>query len=85
MLTPEKYLILTEEKRVFQKFHLNHHMHKMGSRRPKYYIFGDHFYSKKARKLRFPVFLHFNARKHMMSSFYLKWTEFTRNCEFVSN
>ena len=27
----------------------------------------------------FTVFLHFNARKHMILSFYLKWTEFTRN------
>ena len=24
----------------------------------------------------------FFARKHMTLSFYLKWTEFTRNCEF---
>ena len=62
---------------------LNPHMHKMGSRGPKHFIFGDHFYSKNARKLRFHVFLHFNARKHIISLFYLKWTEFTRNCEFV--
>ena len=54
----------------------------MGPQEPKHYIFGDHFYSKSARKLKFHVFFHFNARKHMMSSFYLKWTEFTRNCEF---
>ena len=45
--------------------------------------FGNHFYSTNARKLRFHVFLHFNVRKHMISSFYLKWTEFTRDCEFV--
>ena len=49
----------------------------MGPQRPKNYIFGDHFYSKNARKLRFHVFLHFNARKYMISSFYLKWIEFT--------
>ena len=48
-------------------------------------IFGDHFYSKNANKLRFHVFLFFHVRKHMTSSFYLKWTEFTRNCEFCSN
>ena len=59
---------------------LNPHLHKMGPQGPKHYIFGDHFYSKNARKLKFHVFLHFNSRKHMISSFYLKWTEF--NCEF---
>ena len=63
---------------------LNPHMHKIGAQGPKHYIFGDQFYSKNARKLRFHVFLHFNARKHMISSFYLKWTEFARNGEFVS-
>ena len=47
------------------------------------YIFGDHFCLKSATMLRFHVFLHFNARKHMTSLFFLKWTEFTRNCEFV--
>ena len=40
------------------------HMHKMGRGGPKQYIFGYHFYSKNARKLRFHVFLYFNARKH---------------------
>ena len=39
-------------------------MHKMGPRGPKHYIFGNHFCSKDARKLRFYVFLHVNARKH---------------------
>ena len=57
-------------------------MPKMSPWGPKHYIFGDHFYSKKARRLRFHVFLHFNARKHVMSSIYLKWIEFTRSCEF---
>ena len=61
------------------------HMHKMGLRGHKHCIFGNQFYSKNARKLRFYVLLHFHARKHMISSFYLKWTEFTRNCEFGSN
>ena len=64
------------------KFSVNPHIYKMGPRGPKHFIFGDHFYSKNARKLRFHIFLHFNARKHI-SLFYLKWTEFTRNCEFV--
>ena len=41
------------------------------------------FTSKNARKLRFHVFLHFSTRTHMILSFYLKWTEFIRNCEFV--
>ena len=50
-----------------------------GPQRPKQYLFGDYFYSKNARKLRFHVFLLFEARKNMMPSFYLKWTEFTRN------
>ena len=57
----------------------------LGPQGPKQYIFGDHFYSKNAKKLRFHVFLLFDVRKHMKSSFYLKWTEFTRNCEFYSN
>ena len=35
----------------------NPHMHKMGPQGPKHNIFGDHFYSKNARKLRFHVFL----------------------------
>ena len=33
-------------------------------RGPKHYIFGDQFYVKNARKLRFHVLLHFLARKH---------------------
>ena len=57
----------------------------LGPQGPKHYIFGDHFYLKNARKLRFHVFLLFHSRKHMTSSFYLKWTEFTRYCEFCSN
>ena len=36
-------------------------------------------------KLGFHVFLLFDVRKHMASSFYLKWTKFTRNCKFCSN
>ena len=52
---------------------------------PKQYIFDDFFYSYNARKLWFNVFLLFHVRKHMTSSFYLKWTEFPRNCEFCSN
>ena len=51
----------------------------MDPRGPKQYIFGDQFYSKNARKLRFQVFLHFYAGKHMTPSFYLKWTEFARD------
>ena len=39
-------------------------MHKMGPRGPKQYIFCDHFDPKNAKKLRFHVFFHFNARKH---------------------
>ena len=57
----------------------------LGPQGPKQYIIGDHFYSKNVRKLRFHVFLVFCVRKHMASSFYLKWTEFTRNCKFYSN
>ena len=62
--------------------HLNPHMHKMG---PRGSIFGDQFYPKNVRRLRFHEFLHFYVRKHMISSFHLKWTEFTRNFEFCSN
>ena len=58
----------------------------LGPQGPKHYIFGDHFYLKNARKLRFHVFLLFDARKYILiSSIYLNWTKFTRNCEFFSN
>ena len=36
----------------------------MGPWGPKHYIFGDHSFSKNARKLRFYVFLHVHATKH---------------------
>ena len=42
----------------------NPHMHMLDPRGPKHYIFGNHFCSKDARKIRFHVFLHVNARKH---------------------
>ena len=61
----------------------NPHTPKMDPWGPKHYIFGNHFSLKNARKLRFHVFLHFTAKNHMIFSFHLKWTEFTRNCEFV--
>ena len=51
-------------------------MHKMGPQGPNHYIFGDQFYLKNGRMLKFHVFLNFNARKHMISSFYQQWTEF---------
>ena len=51
---------------------------------PKHYIFGDHYYLKNARKLKFHVFLFSYARKHMISSFYLKWTKFAKHFEFFS-
>ena len=57
----------------------------LGLQGPKHYIIGDHFYLKNSRKLRFHVFFRFHARKHVISSFYWKWTEFTRHCEFCSN
>ena len=41
-------------------------------------------YAKNVRNLRFHVFLHFKARKQVISSFFLKWTEFTRNCELFT-
>ena len=43
-------------------------MPKMGPWGPKCYIFGHQFYSKNRRQLRFHVFLHYNAKKHMISS-----------------
>ena len=57
----------------------------MGPQGPKHDIFGDLFYSKNVRKLKFhfSLFFHFNARKHMISPFYLKWTEVTRDCKFL--
>ena len=61
----------------------NVHMHKMGPQGPKHYIFGDHFYSTIARKIRFYLFLHFSARKYTISLFYLKWTKFPRDCDIL--
>ena len=80
----QKYLTYKSSSffRVYCQF--NPLMHKLGPRGPTHYIFGDCFYSKNARKLRFHVLLHFYARKHMIWSFYTKWTKFTRNCEFHS-
>lgn len=34
---------------------------------PKHYVIYEHFYSKNLRRLRFPVFLYFHARKHTAS------------------
>ena len=45
---------------------VNPHMHKMDSHGPKHYIFGEQFYLKNARKLRFHVFYYFYAGKHMI-------------------
>ena len=70
---------------VRKRHHTARNSLALGPQGPKHNIFGDHFYSKNARKLRFHVFLLFDARNYMISSFYLKWTEFTRNCEFFSN
>ena len=78
-----KTLAALQSPMIIFSLSVNTHMHKMGPRGPKHYIFGDHFWSKNARKLRFHVSLHFTTRKHMILSFYLKWTEFKRNCEFV--
>ena len=52
---------------------------------PKYYIFGDQFYSKNARKLRFHVFLNCQDRKHVISWIYLRRTEFARNFDYCFN
>ena len=57
----------------------------LGPRGPKHYTFGKQFYSKNAKKYRFNVSLHFHARKHILLSFYLVWTDFPRNSEFCSN
>ena len=46
-----------------QKYCLNPYMYKMDPWGLKNYIFGNHFYSKNARKLRFHGFLHFNDKK----------------------
>ena len=66
------------------KLSFNSLVHKMGPQGPKQHIFRDQLYSKNARNLRFHVFLLFYARKHKTLSFYLKWTEFTRKCEFFT-
>ena len=56
----------------------------LGPKGPEQDIFGSYFYSKNNRKLRFHVFFLFHVRKHIRSSFYLKWTEFTRNYQLCS-
>ena len=68
-------IVYSDDKSTFQELLDNPHMHKMCPRRPKHHIFDKQFYSKNARRLRFHVFLHFKARKLMISSFYLKWTD----------
>ena len=45
-------------------FDIKPHMHKIGPRGPKQNFFCDHFDPKNAKKFRFHVFFHFNARKH---------------------
>ena len=55
----------------------------LGPQGPKHNICGDHFYLKNAGKLRFLVFLLFHARKHMISSFFLKWTNSQDIVNFV--
>ena len=57
----------------------------LGPQGPKQYIFGNYFYSNNVRKLRSHVFLLANVRKYTTSSFYLKWMEFTKSCEFCFN
>ena len=69
----------------FQKTHQCKNSFVLRPQEPKQYIFGYFFDSNNARKLRFFVFLQFHVRNQMTSSFYLKWTEFTRNCKFCSN
>ena len=64
---------------------LNSNLKKMGPGGPQHYIFGDQLYSKNVRILKLHEFLHLYTRKHMISWFHLKWTEFTRNLEFFSN
>ena len=54
---------------------------------PKHYIFGDYFYSRNARKLRFRVSFLFHTRNYMISSFYSNCVSKNRNistifCEF---
>ena len=61
---------------------LNPHIYKMGFGVPKHYFSTNRFYGKNPRKLSFYVFLHYNARKHLISSFYLKRTNFTINLKF---
>ena len=64
---------------------INPHMHKMGPLGLKHYSFGHQFYSKNVRMVRLNEFFNFHTIKHMILSFYLKWTEFTRNFDFFSN
>ena len=69
-----------------KKTAFNPHMHKMGLQGPKHYVWWPYLL-KKARKLRFHVFLHFNPRKNMIPSFYQKWTKFwvTGNSQLEQN
>ena len=82
-----KYNSLVQKICLFRQKESSHCKNSLvfGPQGPKQYIFGDHFYSKNAKKLRFHLFLLFHVRNHMASSFYLELTKFTRNCEFCSN
>ena len=66
-----------------KEWFFNHYVHKVSPWGPKHYIFGNQFYLKDTRMLRFHEFLHFHARKHMISSFYLKWTAWQEILNFV--
>ena len=77
------YNMVNKHDNTYHRMHI--HMDIMDPRGPKHYIFGNQFCSKNARMLRFHESLHFYARKHVISSFYQKWTKFTRNFEFYSN
>ena len=61
----ELSLLFNSEMVTINKLRASKDMHKMHPRRPEHYIFVDHFYLKNATKLRFNVFVHFNAKSHI--------------------
>ena len=76
-----KYENLVQTVCMFLQKEISHCQNSLafGPQGPKQYLFGKHFYSKYARKLRFHLFLTFHVIKHMTTSFYLKRTKLTKN------
>ena len=69
ILTPDKTDSMTDDKEIDSHLEnlclpfINPHMHKIGPRRPKHYIFGNQFYSKKCQEAQIPCIPPFKCQK----------------------